>query len=116
MPRLEQHLRHEHVQQLQQKLLSTVTLRQDLIAERDALIDQIGRLSDEIGQQLALADEKSVRVGQYQVTLMENQGRLTLDKHRLVELGVSADTIIAASVRGAGSTSLQVRRVPDSQG
>jgi hypothetical protein len=58
---------------------------------------------------MALADEKSLRVGKYLVILVENQGRLTLDKHRLVELGVAPETITLATTRGAPSISLQVR-------
>jgi hypothetical protein len=86
-----------------------VARRQELIAERDRLIEEIGTLSDDISRELALADEKSLRVGPYLVTLVESAGRLTLDKHRLVELGVSPDVITEASVRGKPSISLQVR-------
>ena len=87
--------------------------RQTLIAERDALIAEIGVCSDEIGRALALADQKSLKVGEYLVSLVENQGRLTLDKHRLVELGVSLETIAAATVRGSPSVSLSVRRTSE---
>jgi hypothetical protein len=66
-------------------------------------------LNDEISQTLVIADQKSARVGPYLVTLVENQGRLTLDKHRLVELGVLPETLTAATVRGAGFVTLQVR-------
>src|SRR4030095_7902067 len=60
--------------------------RQDLIAQRDRIIQEIATLSDEISTTMAMADEKQVRVGPWLLTLVENSGRLTLDKHRLLEL------------------------------
>ena len=102
-------LRLEQQQTLAATLEARVSLRQELIAERDRILGEIAGVSDEISREMALADEKSLRIGKYLVVLVENQGRLTLDKHRLVELGVSPDTIIEASVRGQPSISLQVR-------
>ena len=98
---------------LRARLEPSVERRQALIAERERLNHEIGALSDAIGHELAVADQKSVKVGAFLVTLVEYPGRQTLDKHRLVELGVPAETIIAAMVRGAPSTSLQVRRAPE---
>jgi hypothetical protein len=83
--------------------------RQALIAERDRIVQEIATLSDEITRTMAMEDVKSTRVGPYLLTLVENQGRLTLDKHRLVELGVLPETITAATVRGTPFVSLQVR-------
>jgi hypothetical protein len=83
--------------------------RQDLIAQRDRIIQEIASLSDEISTTMAMADEKQVRVGPWLLTLVENSGRLTLDKHRLLELGVPPETLTAATVRGQPSISLQVR-------
>ena len=80
-----------------------------MIAARDLLLTEIATLSDEIAATLAMADEKSVRVGPFLVTLVENSGRLTLDKHRLLELGVLPETLTAATVRGQPSISVQVR-------
>jgi hypothetical protein len=95
--------------ELELGLRSKVDERQTLIAQRDQILQQIATLSDEISQTLVMADQKSARVGPYLVTLVENQGRLTLDKHRLVELGVLPETITAATVRGTPFVSLQVR-------
>jgi len=83
--------------------------RQSLIAQRDRILQEIATLSDEISRTMAMEDVKSVRVGPHLLTLVENPGRLTLDKHRLVELGVLPETITAATVRGAPSVSLHVR-------
>ena len=87
--------------------------RQQLITQRDELIKRIDTLSAEISQTLVLADERSVHVGPWLVTLVEYSGRMTLDKHRLVELGVSPETITAATVKGQPSISLQVRHSPE---
>jgi hypothetical protein len=106
-PKLEQTL--GLIVELRQK----VEDRQRLIAERDRIIAEIGIVSDDIATQMAIADEKSLRVGPWGLTLVENPGRLTLDKHRLVELGVSPETITAATVRGTPSVSLQVRKVSE---
>lgn len=104
-------------QQRQQTLKTTleplVTRRQELIVQRDLLINEIASLSDEISTQLALADEKRLRIGEFLVLLVESAGRLTLDKHRLIELGVSPDLIIEASTRGKPSISLQIRPASD---
>jgi hypothetical protein len=94
-------------------LEALVSMRQSLIEERDKLIRDIGTISDDIVTQLAAADQKSVRVGPWLVSLVESQGRQTLDKHRLVELGVAPETIVEATTRGAPSTSLQVRRASE---
>jgi hypothetical protein len=94
---------------LVEQLRPTVEKRQALIAERDRILQEIAGLSDEIAREMAIADEKSVRVGPYALTLVENPGRLSLDKHRLVELGVSPETITAATVRGNPSITLHVR-------
>jgi hypothetical protein len=105
MPRLTQ----TQTTELHASLRPRVEDRQRLIAERDRILAEIATVSDDIATRLALADEKSVRVGPYLVVLVENQGRQTLDKHRLVELGVSPETIQQATTRGAPSVSLQIR-------
>jgi hypothetical protein len=101
--------RLEQQQGLRTTLGPKVALRQALIADRDRLIAEIAECSDEIAQAMALADEKTIRVDKFIVTLVENPGRMTLDKHRLVELGVSPNLITEATTRGAPSISLQVR-------
>jgi len=101
--------RLEQQQTLQVTLDAKVCLRQALIADRERLIAEIAEVSDEIAREMALADEKSVRVGKYVCTLVENPGRMTLDKHRLVELGCPAELITQATTRGQPSISLQVR-------
>jgi hypothetical protein len=83
--------------------------RQDLVAQRDRILAEIATLNDEISRTMAMEDVKTARVGPYLLTLVENSGRLTLDKHRLVELGVAPETITAATVRGAAFVSLQIR-------
>jgi hypothetical protein len=103
MPKLEQ------TTNLVAGLRLKVDERQALIAQRDRILQEIAGLSDEISRTMAMEDVKTARVGPYILTLAENSGRLTLDKHRLVELGVSPETITAATVRGAAFTSLQVR-------
>jgi hypothetical protein len=105
MPKLEQ----ETAVHLQAGLRLKVDERQALISQRDRILQEIATLSDEITRTMAMEDIKSARVGPYLITLVENAGRLTLDKHRLVELGVPPETITAATVRGQGFTSLQVR-------
>ena len=99
--------------ELVDKLAPLVESRQQMIAERELLQAKIAVVSDDIAREMALADQKTLRVGPHVLTLVESQGRLTLDKHRLVELGVSADVIIEASVRGAPSISLQVRKASE---
>jgi hypothetical protein len=94
---------------LAENLRPKVDERQALIAERDRILAEIATLSDEISSTLAIADTKHLKVGPYQLTLVENPGRLTLDKHRLIELGVSPETLTAATTRGTPSISLQVR-------
>ena len=105
MGRLRQEVQATLATQLDQK----VCLRQALIEDRDRILAEIAEVSDDISREMALADQKSVRVGKYLVILVENQGRLTLDKHRLVELGVAPETITLATTRGQPSVSLQVR-------
>ena len=99
--------------ELHAKLEPLVEERQALIEQREELIAAINDISDRIGTELALADQKTIRVAGYQVSLVENPGRLTLDKHRLIELGVSLQDIAAATTRGAAYTTLQVKRVAE---
>ena len=99
--------------ELHQKLEPLVEERQALIQQREELIAAINDISDRIGTELAVADQKSIRVAGYQVSLVENPGRLTLDKHRLIELGVSLQDIAAATTRGTSYTTLQVKRVSE---
>jgi len=106
-PKIEQTL--STIVGLAENLRPKVEERQALIATRDLLLTEIATLSDEIASTLAIADTKTLRVGPYNLTLQENPGRLTLDKHRLVELGVSPETIQAATVRGTPSVALHVR-------
>lgn len=98
---------------LADKLRARVEHRQALIAERDRIIAELGVVSDDLAREMALADQKRLRVGPHLLLLVENPGRITLDKHRLVELGVSPDVIIEASVRGPSSISLQVKKASD---
>ena len=98
---------------LEARLAPMVEDRQKLIAERDRLIAEITKVSDDISQSLVLADQKSARVAGYVVTLVENPGRQSLDKHRLVELGVSPTQILQATTRSAPYVTLQVRRVAE---
>jgi hypothetical protein len=106
-------VRLETQQTLSTKLAALVESRQQMIAERERLIEQIGIVSDEIAREMALADQKALRVGAFQLTLIENPGRVSLDKRRLLELGVSPEVITQASVRGTPSVSLQVRKASE---
>ena len=106
-------LRTEASVSLSVALKPLIERRQELIAQRDQLTEEIGTLSDDIARELALAGEKSLRCGAWTATLVESAGRLTLDKHRLAELGVSPDVIVQASVRGQPSVTLQVRKASE---
>jgi hypothetical protein len=94
---------------LQTTLRPLAEQRQALIAQRDQLIEAIAGLSDDISTRMVLEDQKSIRTGPYLLTIIENSGRNTLDKRRLIELGVDPDVILEATTRSAPSTSLQVR-------
>ena len=107
------HLVQSVTVELHTKLEPLVEERQALIQQRDEMIAAINDISDRIGTQLALADQKTIRVAGYQVSLVENPGRQTLDKHKLVELGVLPELIVRATTRSAPYTTLQVRRVSE---
>lgn len=71
--------------------------RQDLAALRDEAQAKIDEMSTAIGTELALRDVVRAEVGDYVAQLVD-QGRRTLDKQKLLGVGVTVDQIEAATV------------------
>lgn len=69
-------------------------------AERDAAEAIVKDAKERIAELLEKAKVDSVRVGKLRVTRVESKGASRLDRNRLLELGVSADLIIKATVEG----------------
>ena len=58
------------------------------------------QLSEKLMSYLADSEAKTVMSGELRVTLAQNPGRSTLSKEKLLEAGVSAQTIAACTVAG----------------
>ena len=78
-----------------------------LVSEFEGISEAIKQLETEkkalqsrLQQYFADSDIKTVLVGQTKVTLVVNQGRSTIDKVKLIEHGVPAQTIVECTVQG----------------
>lgn len=95
-------LREFHLQEL-------VTRRQTLMTEKKALESGLSELNEEIAAALTIAEAKAVRVGEWRVTRVEGRGASSIVKERLLELGVDADVIVAATKPGKEYVTVQVK-------
>lgn len=79
----------------------------DMVGEFEGINEAIKQLEVEkkalqarLQQYFTDSDIKTVLVGQTKVTLVVNQGRSTIDKVKLIEHGVPAQTIVECTVQG----------------
>lgn len=80
-------------------------------AERDAAEALVKDCNEQIAELLEKAKVDSVAVDSHRVTRVESAGRSTLDKNRLMELGVAADTIIKATVQGKPFVTIKITEI-----
>lgn len=90
----------------------------DLVIERHNLSvqkEQIDKRSKELNEQIAVALEvagqSSVKCDEFRVTRVETHGPSRVIPEKLLELGVEADIIVQATVRGAAYTTVQIREI-----
>ncbi len=79
--------------------------------ERDAAEALYRDAGEHIAGLLEAAGLKSVRCGDWRVTRVESRGASRLDKTRLIELGVSADLIVRATVEGNPYVTVQIKEI-----
>lgn len=96
-------------------LLDSLELRMETRSKLSAMKKEIDAQLEEENK-LIKADMAWLGVNEYVVgdqmfVLSARDGRATLDKGRLIELGVSTKTIEDATVTGAGYVQLNVRKV-----
>lgn len=84
--------------------------RQEAIEHKKALEELVESLNGQIGAWMDLAGVRTVRSGDWQVTLANRTTPGRLSPERLLELGVPADTIAAAHTEGKPYTSVMVTR------
>lgn len=94
-------------------LAQMVRDRQRYEAEKDAAEALVKDLNGRIADLLEEADLKSVRCGHYRVTRMVGRGPSHVDKTRLLELGVSADLIVKATIEGKPWVSAKVTELEE---
>lgn len=75
-----------------------VRKRQTLVERIKTMKEEVDTLSEEIGVYLITSKEHSVRVGEWTVTWVPEGISRTLNKEKLVELGVPVDTLVKAMV------------------
>jgi len=101
------------VTSLETAITPLVETRQELKAKVAALEAQIDSINDDIKTTLVNAGELEVLAAGHKVTLNMAAERSTLDKQRLLELGVTTDQIKAAT-KTTTSIVLNVRVVKES--
>ncbi len=85
--------------------------RQEAVEHKKALEELVETLNGQIGAWMDVAQVKSVRSGEWLVTLADRTTPGRLNPEKLLELGVPADTIAAAHEPGRPYTTPMVRRV-----
>lgn len=88
---------------LDKRFASRVSKRQQLKLQIDALQAEMKELNEEIGSALEAAGKKTVLAGDWRVTVADGVHR-SIDKVKLLELGVSAQTILKATKESHYST------------
>lgn len=78
------------------------------LAALDTLDTRRKALGQDIEALLLAADQKTVTVGDLQITRVEVAGRKTLSADRLLALGVPADVIVQATSHGKPSSHVRV--------
>lgn len=86
-------------------------IRHSLMEQRDDIKAQLDAVNEGIEAAMHSQGVEAVVVGDYSLKLSPVKGRETLDKLRLVELGVSTETLKAATKTGDPSYRLDVREV-----
>jgi hypothetical protein len=97
----------------EQALHELVRQRQEAVEHRKALEEVIDNLNGEIGAMMDLAGVKSTQSGEWMVTLSDRTTPSRLIPEKLLDQGVPADVIAAATEPGRPYTSVMIRKAKE---
>ena len=98
---------------LDEAWLEKLTERQECVIDKEIAESKIKFLNGELGEALVMTGNKTVTTPKWRVTVTLGAS-VTIDKKRLLELGVSAD-IIAQATKKTEYTTLTVTEIKSKQ-